>query len=118
MLMLVFRGRKYRTLVEIAADYNISIDICFDIFWEEWEDEDIEEVLEDAKPIIYNNIRFECYSELADYFELGRDLVIYRAMMGWRLEDIINASELPVIEGILYKGVYYSNLDELVEKKK
>lgn len=36
-------------------------------------------------------------------------------MAGWILEDIIDTLDT-VQEGVVYKGIYYSNLDELVKK--
>ncbi|AGX42186.1 hypothetical protein [Clostridium saccharobutylicum] len=35
-------------------------------------------------------------------------------MAGWKLEDIINTPDT-IHEGIVYKGIYYYNLDDLVE---
>jgi hypothetical protein len=68
-----------------------------------------------VKPIIYEGIEFECYSELADYVDLNSHVVISRVMAGWRFEDIISTPDT-IHEGIVYCGMYYSNLDELVDE--
>lgn len=68
------------------------------------------------KPIMYKDTRFQCYRELTEHFELDYDLLMVRVRGGWRIEDIVESSYVVVKRGVIYKGKYYSSLDELVEE--
>lgn len=110
-----FRGRKCERFTEVAADYNIPMEVYFTRLNDGWTFDDAVDVpVSGVRPIIYDGIEFECQSELADYVDLDNHLVIDRVMAGWKLEDIINTPDT-IHEGIVYKGIYYYNLDDLVE---
>lgn len=116
MCKFIFRERKYERFTELAADYNVPMEVYFNRLDVGWSfDEAVDVSVAGVEPIIYEGIEYECYSELAEYLDLDSHLVISRVMAGWRLEDIINTPDT-IHEGIVYKGIYYLNLDELVRK--
>ena len=111
-----FREREYERFTELATDYNVPIEVYFNRLDVGWNFGDAVDVpVAGVNPIIHEDLEFECYSELAEYLDLDSHLVISRVIAGWRLEDIINTPDT-VQEGIVYKGIYYLNLDELVRK--
>lgn len=109
---MIFRGIDYNNAVELAIDYNMNLKSYFDALSQGYS---FEEAVKNSEMITYNEIDFDTYSELADFFFLSRKFVIYSILNGFKIEDIINTRNGALKKGVIYQGVYYSDLDDLVK---